>query len=59
VTLNADHTFGKRNRLLFFPNRAEPLFNFNEFRERERHYTFSITVKQTFGGGGGTKVAKK
>jgi hypothetical protein len=58
ITLNADHTFGKRNRRLFFPNRAQPEFNFNEFRERDRHYTFSMTVKQSFGGGG-TKVAAK
>ncbi|HEX6740166.1 MAG TPA: TonB-dependent receptor [Sphingomicrobium sp.] len=59
VTLNADHTFGKRRRLLFFPNRAEPGLALNEFRERDRHLTFGITVKQTFGSGGGTKVAKK
>jgi hypothetical protein len=52
VTLNADHTFGKRIRLLSFPNRADPEFNFREFRERDRHLTFAITVKQTFGGGG-------
>ncbi len=55
VTLNADHTFGKRVRLLSFPNRAQPDFNFREFRERDRHLTFGITVKQTFGGGGTSK----
>jgi hypothetical protein len=55
VTLSADHTFGKRIRLLSFPNRAEPEFNFREFRERDRHYTFGLTVKQTFGSGGGAE----
>ena len=53
VTVNADHTFGKRIRLLSFPNRADPEFTFREFRERDRHLTFGVTVKQTFGGGGG------
>jgi hypothetical protein len=57
VTINADHTFGKRIRLLSFPNRAQPDFNFREFRERDRHLTFGVTVKQTFGGGGASGVA--
>jgi hypothetical protein len=52
VTLNADHTFGKRVRLLSFPNRADPEFNFREFRERDRHLTFGVTVKRSFGSGG-------
>jgi hypothetical protein len=51
VTLNADHTFGKRTRLLFFPNRAEPELNFREYRERDRHYTLQLTFKRSFGGG--------
>ncbi|MFL6783321.1 MAG: TonB-dependent receptor plug domain-containing protein [Sphingomicrobium sp.] len=55
VTLNADHTFGKRRRLLFFPNRAEPQLALDEFRERDRHYTIGITVKQTFGSSGAAK----
>jgi hypothetical protein len=59
VTLNVDHTFGKRNRLLFRPNRAQPTLIANEFRERDRHLSVGITLKQTFGGGGGTKVATK
>jgi hypothetical protein len=59
VTLNADHTFGKRRRLLFFPNRATPDLALDEFRERDRHITVGITLKQTFGGGTGTKVAAK
>ena len=58
VTLNVDHTFGKRNRLLFIPNRADPDFIINEFRERDQHISIGLTLKQTFGGGGGTKVAK-
>jgi len=59
VTLNADHVFGKRRRLLFFPNRATPDLALDEFRERSRHITLGITLKQTFGGAGGTKVASK
>ena len=55
VTLNADHTFGKRNRRLFFPSRANPVFNFNEFRERDRHITVGITLKRTFGSGRAAK----
>jgi len=55
VTLNADHTFGKRVRLLSFPNRAQPDFNFREFRERDRHLTFALTIKQTFGSSGASK----
>jgi hypothetical protein len=58
VTLSVDHTFGKRNRLLFFPNRADPELIVNEFRERDRHLSVGLTLKQSFGGTGGTKVAK-
>jgi hypothetical protein len=60
LTLDVNHVFGKRNRLLFRPNRAEPDFIINEFRERDQHISIGLTLKQTFGGGaGGTKVAKK
>ena len=59
VTLNVDHVFGKRNRLLFRPNRAEPTLIVNEFRERDQHISVGLTLKQTFGGGGATTVAKK
>jgi hypothetical protein len=60
VTLNVDHVFGKRNRLLFRPNRADPDFIINEFRERDQHISVGLTLKQTFGGGGGgAKIAKK
>jgi len=55
VTLNLDHTFGKRNRLLFFPNRAAPEFAIDEFRERDQHISIGLTLKQTFGGGGTPK----
>ena len=46
---------GQRNRLLFLPNRAEPDTIINEFRERNRHLNFGLTIKQTFGGGGVAK----
>ena len=62
ITLDVDNalnTSGNRNRLLFFPNRAIPGLVLNEFRERNRHVNVGLTIKQTFGGGGATKVAKK
>ena len=62
ITLDVDNalnTSGNRNRLLFFPNRAVPSLVLNEFRERNRHLNIGLTIKQTFGGGGATKVAKK
>ena len=59
VTFNVDHVFGKRNRLLFRPNRADPSLIINEFRERDQHISVGLTLKQTFGSGGGAKVAKK
>jgi len=49
---NAFDTSGNRNRLLFFPNRAQTESRINEFRERNRHLNFGLTLKQTFGGGG-------
>ena len=55
LTLNLDHTFGKRNRLLFSPNRAEPDVILNEYRERDQHISVGLTLKQTFGGGGASK----
>ena len=59
ITLDVDNAFnghGQRNRLLFFPNRSTPELILNEFRERSRHISFGLTLKQSFGGGGG--VAK-
>jgi hypothetical protein len=46
---NAFNTLGERNRLLFFPNRADPESRINEFRERNRHLNFGLTLKQGFG----------
>ena len=45
--------------MLFWPNRAEPDQVFDEFRDRNRHRSFRITLKQSFGGSGGAKVAAK
>ena len=56
ITLDVQHIFGKRDRQLFFPNRADTELFIDEFRERDRHLDFGLTVKQSFGGGGG--VAK-
>ena len=61
ITLDIDNVFetsGDRDRLRFFPNRATPDLVIDEFRERNRHKSFGITLKQSFGGGGGTTVAK-
>src|SRR5574338_285113 len=55
ITLDVQHVFGKRTRVLFDPNRLNPDFVLNEFRERDRHLDFGITVKQSFGGGGVAK----
>ncbi len=59
VTLNVDHTFGKRRRLLFFPNRAQPDTVLDELRERDQHISIGLTLKQSFGGGGAKAVASK
>ncbi len=48
---NALNTSGNRNRILFDPNRLAPTDIVDEFRERNRHLNFGLTVKQTFGGG--------
>ena len=60
ITFDVDNLFetsGNRERLLFRPNRAEPLAVYDENRERNRHRSFGITLQQSLGGGG-TKVAK-
>jgi hypothetical protein len=49
---NAFDTSGNRNRLLFDPNRFQPESRINEFRERNRHLNFGLTLKQSFGGNG-------
>jgi len=59
ITLDVDNaldTSGNRERLLFFPNRADTDLSIREFRERNRHLSFGLTLKQSFGGGAG--VAK-
>lgn len=55
---NAFNTSGNRNRLIFSPNRATPEFVFNEFRERNRHLNFGLTIKRSFGGGGNGSAGK-
>jgi hypothetical protein len=55
LTLDVDHVFGKRDRLLFFPNRATPESSIHEFRERDRHLSVGLTLKQSFGRGGVAK----
>lgn len=61
ITLDVDNaldTSGNRNRLLFFDNRADTDFMINEFRERNRHLNFGLTLKQSFGGSGTSGVAQ-
>ena len=56
ITLDVDNalsTSGNRLRQLFIPNRAEPEVAIEEFRERNRHLNFGLTLKQAFGGGSG------
>jgi len=50
---NALNTWAARDRLIFLPNRLTPEFVFNEFRERNRHVNFGLTIKRSFGGGNG------
>lgn len=55
VTLDVNNVFatkGVRDRVFTFPNRSFPGPDLREFRERNQHQTFKLTVKQTFGGGG-------
>ena len=62
INLSIDNglsTHGARERILFRPNRAQPDVLFDEFRDRNRHRSFQVTLKQSFGGAGGTKVAAK
>jgi hypothetical protein len=61
ITLDIDNVFetsGNRDRLRFFPDRAHTDFMIHEFRERNRHQSFGITLKQSFGSASATKVAK-
>ena len=56
---NALDTHAARDRLLFTPNRAHPTLIREEFRDRDRHPSFQLTLKQSFGGATGTRVASK
>nr|NUR37027.1 TonB-dependent receptor plug domain-containing protein [Sphingomonas sp.] len=56
---NALSTHAARDRLIFFPNRAQGDPAINEYRDRNRHRSFQITLKQSFGGASGTKIASK
>ena len=61
ITFDVDNLFstsGNRVRRLFDPNRAAPTGIFDETRERNRHRSFGLTLKQSFGGGGSSGVAK-
>ena len=63
ITLDLDNAFGtsgNRNRLRFIPNRGQTDFRINEFRERNRHLNFGLTLKQSFGrnGNNGSGVAQ-
>ena len=56
---NALSTHAARDRLIFFPNRAQGSPAIHEYRDRNRHRSFQITLKQSFGGAPGTKIASK
>ena len=57
VTLDVDNalnTKGMRLRQLYFPNRLETEERLDEFRERNRHLNFGLTLKRSFGSGAAT-----
>jgi hypothetical protein len=56
---NALSTHAARDRLIFFPNRAQGDAAIHEYRDRNRHRSFQISLKQSFGGASGTKIASK
>jgi hypothetical protein len=61
ITFDVDNllnTHAARDRILFRPNRLFPTDVFEEFRDRDRHRSFGITLKQSFGGAGAAKLAK-
>lgn len=52
LTLTAENIFdvaGTRNRLFFLPDRSAPDPSFVEDRERNRHVTFTLSLKHSFG----------
>lgn len=50
---NLFNTASQRERLIFFPQRATPQASVREFRDRNRHLDFGITLKRSFGGPSG------
>lgn len=54
ITLDVDNvidTQAFRERIRYIPNRTNPPPAIREMRERNRHLTFGLTIKQSFGGG--------
>ena len=49
---NLFNTRGLRTREFTFPNRSSPDPSFNEFRERNSHLSFTLSLKRSFGGAG-------
>ncbi len=61
LTLNFNdisNTGGARDLLQFIPNRTAGEPSFLDHRFRNSHVRVALTFKQSFGGGGGAKVAK-
>lgn len=50
---------GGRRRTFFSPNRTNPVPVAEEIRERNTHVGMVLTLKQSFGGAGSTKLASK
>ncbi|MEO7636956.1 MAG: outer membrane beta-barrel protein [Sphingomicrobium sp.] len=60
ITFDVDNLFdtgASRERLFFDPNRTSPEPAVREFRERNRHMSFGLTLKQSFGSSGGVAKA--
>jgi hypothetical protein len=56
ITLDVDNLFdtaSQRERLMFLPNRAAPELSLREFRDRNRHPNFGVTLKRSFGSASG------
>lgn len=61
ITFDVDNLFntsGNRTRRLFFPNRSAPTTVIDEVRERNRHLSFGLSLKQSFGRSSSSGVAK-
>ena len=62
ITFDVDNlldTHGARHRLIFSPNRAAPEDAVSEFRDRNRHRSFGVTLKQSFGGASAAPAAAR